>query len=385
MKGDINMSVTASHRLFISSRCSQTIFTQRLQLARVALAKGWDVQFGGDVAPGGYEKCLNRAGFQFHPLPVNQKSISPIGILRLILAYRKILREEKPDIFHAFTIKPHIGGLLGAKLAGVKVRIATVAGLGHIFISSSTLVKHFAIFLLKFSLFFAHVVIFYNQSDRDEYVRRKIIPYRKTRIIKGSGIDTNKFGLTALPDTNVLRFVFVGRLLAEKGVLDLFDAMRIVKTQCPDTELHLVGDCDPQNPSAVSRELILSLAEEGLFIWHGMLSDVRPIIENSHVVILPSYREGIPLALMEGAAMGRGLIGADVPGCQDVIVQGVTGLLIPPRNPKRLAEAMITLASDRLRLARMGLTARQDVVTRFDTQVVNSQVIELYEEYLENA
>jgi glycosyltransferase involved in cell wall biosynthesis len=371
-----------SKRLFVSSRCSQTIYAQRINLARMAIARGWKVELGGELVPGHYEDKLAKMDLTFHPLPVNQKSLNPFNILNLIRAYRSTLIKTKPDVFHAFTIKPHIAGLIGAKLAGVKLRFATVAGLGHVFISSSRYVRLFSVLLLRLAFHFANLVFFYNKADRDFYVRKRIVPISKTKLINGSGIETDYFYYSALPDTRQISFVFVGRLLVEKGVNELFEAMHLVLNQYPDAQLHLIGTCDTHNPTAISVERVKELAKGGLFTWHGMVNDVRPVVRDCHVVVLPSYREGIPLALLEGAAMGRALIATDVPGCQDVVTAGVTGLLVPPADSFALAAAMITLASDRDLVTKMGIAARQDVIARFDTKVVNAQVIKIYEEAL---
>jgi glycosyltransferase involved in cell wall biosynthesis len=374
------MTETTPRSLFISGRCAETIFTQRLHLARMAVSKGWQVEVGGEPVPGDYDSRLASAGFRFHPLPINQRSMSPFSIARLIVAYFRALRHSKPSVFHAFTIKPFIGGLIGARLAGVPYRFATVTGLGHVFLSSSPIVRAIAFNLLKVAFRNAHRVFFYNQSDRDEYVKRGIVPSEKTLMIAGSGIDTARFPIEPMADGPAINITFVGRVLREKGVPELLDAMRVAREENPHIMLHVVGDLDPHNPTALSRDEMDQAVTDGLVTWHGMVADVRPLVANAHIVILPSHREGIPLALLEGAAMGRALIATDVPGCRDVVVPGVTGLLVPPHDAAALADAMIALASDLERIKQMGKAARADVVARFDTQVVNAKVVEVYEQ-----
>jgi glycosyltransferase involved in cell wall biosynthesis len=367
-------------RIFISGRCAETIFSQRLHLARMAVSKGWQVDVGGDRSPGEYEASLRHAGFTFHPLPVDQRSMSPISVARLLAAYVKTLRLMRPTLFHAFTIKPIVSGLIGARLAGVPIRFATVTGLGHVFLSSSPLVRLVAFSLLRIAFRCADHVFFYNQTDRDEYVRRGIVGRLKTSLIAGSGIETGRFDVAPMPIGPVIKMAFVGRLLTEKGMPELLEAMRIVRKQKASVELHLVGDCDPNNPSSLAREAIDQAVAEGLVTWHGLVADVRPLVAAAHVVILPSHREGIPLALLEGAAMGRALIATDVPGCRDVVIHNKTGLLVPVNDPSALAEAIVALASDPERVRNMGQAAREDVVARFDTNIVNAKVVEVYEE-----
>jgi glycosyltransferase involved in cell wall biosynthesis len=372
----------ASKRLFISSRCAQTIFTQRLSLADYAVSQGWEVQLGGDVSSGNYAQRLSEAGFEFHALPVDQKSLNPLRLCWLVIVYYQILRRSQPLVFHAFTIKPLICGLIGARLAGVPVRIATVPGLGHAFISSTKWVSVIAALLFRIAFRFADIVIFYNREDRDEFIKRNLVSAEKARLIPGSGLNLSRFQVAQMPANELTQIVFVGRLLREKGVLELLEAMRILHRKNIKASLHLVGDCDPNNPSALPREVVDEAVSEGLVTWHGLVTDVRPLIAAAHMVILPSYREGIPLALLEGAAMGRALIATDVPGCRDVVIPGKSGLLVPARDAKALAVAIIELVRDPERVREMGAAAREDVVARFDTNVVNAVVIAAYEEAL---
>jgi glycosyltransferase involved in cell wall biosynthesis len=371
-----------SPRLFIASRCAQTIFNQRLSLAEFAVSEGWEVQLSGDVSPGDYVQLLIKGGFNFFPVPVDQKSLNPVRLLRLIAAYIWILKRTRPRVFHAFTIKPIICGLIAARLAGVPVCVATVPGLGHAFLSPAKWVRFVASLLFKVAFLFADVVVFYNQEDRNELLKRKLVRPEKSRLIPSSGINLAHFEVAHSPKGNTTKFLFIGRLLTEKGLPELLGAMEIVREKNIDVELHLVGDCDPNNPSSLTRDAVDQAVNRGLAKWHGLVADVRPFIAAAHVVILPSHREGIPLCLLEGAAMGRALIATDVPGCRDVVIPNKTGLLVPVKDPMALADAIIALATDRERVRNMGLAARDDVVARFDTKVVNAKVVEVYEEML---
>jgi glycosyltransferase involved in cell wall biosynthesis len=366
-------------RLLISGRCSETIFTQRLHLARRAVATGWAVDVAGDVTTDAYAKALADQGFPFHPLPVDQKSMNPFGLVRLAWAYSKLFRSIEPSVFHAFTIKPFIGGLIAAKLSKVPIRIATVTGLGHVFLSSSAAVRAVSVLLLKIAMSCAQRVFFYNESDRDEYVRRRIVPFGKTRLIAGSGIDTSRFPKVPLPLGRSLSIAFVGRLLHEKGVPELLEAFAQLRQRGVDIRLSLIGDVDVHNPSSLTRQEIESALSENVLEWHGLVSDVRPLVAQADVVVLPSHREGIPLALLEGAAMGRALIATDVPGCREVVIDGKTGLLVPLGDVDALASAMEKLAADRDLVAQMGAAAREDVVARFDTEIVNALVLREYD------
>lgn len=367
-----------SNRVFISGRCAQTISAQRLGLARYAASKGWSVELGGRVSPGGYVDRLEQEGFTFHPLPVEQRSFDPSQLLRAIAAYYRVLRKRKPAVFHGFTMKPMICGLIAAWLARVPVRIATVPGLGHVFLSASPIVRTMAVALLKLAFRCADRVFFYNTADREEYVKRGIVSPEKAFLVAGSGIDTRRFLPRPLPDSRLLQAAYVGRLLREKGVPDLFKAVRLAAAEGIQLRLHLIGDCDPDNPSALSPDDVRDAIADIPVTWHGMVADVRPLIAECHVVVLPSQGEGIPLALLEGAAMGRALIATDVPGCRDVVIEGKTGLLVPPGDIDALLAAIQRLANSPQTVSAMGQAAREDVMRRFDTEIVNAEVLSAY-------
>lgn len=369
---------TITQRVLISSRCSQTIYTQRIHLARMAQSMGWDVSLAGDHSEGNYEQYLKLEGFSYSYVDVSQKSINPFRMIILILSYIYLISNKKPAIFHAFTIKPTIAGMIGAWVSRVPVRIVTVAGLGHIFLSSSKLVRISAFVLLRFAMLFAHRVFFYNETDRNEYLRHGIVSPDKVRIVAGSGIDSSHFAVLPFPATPSFTLVFVGRLLHEKGVPELLEAMRETRRRGTNARLMLVGDIDRHNPSSLRPEEIRAAVAEGLAEWHGHVSDVRPIVEGAHAVILPSHHEGIPLALLEGAAMGRALIATDVAGCRDVVNHGSNGLLTPVGDALALADAIEELATKPEMVRAMGAAARADVVARFDTQVVNRGVVDEY-------
>jgi glycosyltransferase involved in cell wall biosynthesis len=332
----------------------------------------------GDNVEGNYIDLIKSDRISFEPVQVDQKSTNPLSFLILTAQYMRLIRKIRPSVFHAFTIKPTIAGLVAAAISGVPVRIATVAGLGHTFLTSSRFVRFFSILLLRISMMSAHRVFFYNHADRDEYVRRRIIPMAKARMVAGSGVNTAHFAPVPLPRNAQLSLAFVGRLTREKGVPEMLEALSEVRNRGVDVRVHLVGDLDPNNPSSLSRNNINIAIESGVVEWHGLVSDVRPIVALADVVILPSHREGIPLALLEGAAMGRALIATDVPGCRDVVVSGKNGLLVPLGNVTALANAIEMLANNRDRVAAMGSAARDDVVARFESHVVNQIVIDEY-------
>jgi glycosyltransferase involved in cell wall biosynthesis len=373
-------SATGRRKLLISGRCAETIYTQRIHLARMALENGWQVVVAGDKSHGDFPSLLQAEGIPFCAIAVDQKSLNPVSLLRLASQYIRLFRQERPSVFHAFTIKPFIAGLIAARVSKVPVRIATVTGLGHVFLSSSALVRTMSITLLRIAASCAHRVFFYNEADRDEYVRRGIVRMRKTGMIAGSGIDTARFPVAPWPAASeVFSVLYIGRMLREKGVPELLEAAKQLNQAGVPVKINLVGDIDPNNPSSISRADMNAAVQSGLVDWHGFATDIRPYVAKAHAIILPSHREGIPLALLEGGAMGRALIATDVPGCREAVINGVTGLLTPLGDVEALVNAIAILAQSPETAKAMGQAARQDVLARFDTQIVNTTVINAYE------
>jgi glycosyltransferase involved in cell wall biosynthesis len=168
-------------------------------------------------------------------------------------------------------------------------------------------------------------------------------------------------------------------MLREKGVPELLEAAKRLKRAGVPVKISLVGDFDPNNPSSISSDEMDMAVKDGFVDWHGFATDIRPYVAKAHAVILPSHREGIPLALLEGGAMGRALIATDVPGCREAVINGVTGLLTPLGDVEALVNAITTLAQNPDTVEKMGSAAHQDILARFDTQLVNTVVIRAYE------
>lgn len=371
---------TNPNLVLISSRCAQTIHAQRRALAEAVRTDGWQVALAGDASPGDpYIARIEQLGFDFFALPVAQKSKNPFKVLALVLAYVSLLRRLRPQVFHAFTIKPVIAGLIAAKIVGTPVRLATIAGLGHVFLSSSAPVRWIASQLFRLALGCAHKVFFYNSADRDLFLQLGIVAADKTELIPGSGVDTTRFSPAAgAGEDQPFTVLFIGRLLKEKGVGELLEAAALLSERGVPVTIEMLGDIDENNPSSVPRSAVEDAQARGNVVWHGATDDVRPYMARVSAVVLPSYREGIPLSLLEAAAMGKPMIAADVPGCRDVVRHGETGLLVPVKDSESLAAAIAALVADPALARRMGAAARHDAETRFDAAIVTRQVLDTY-------
>jgi len=355
----------------------------RLPLIRELQAQGFDVTAigsGGD----GYDTRLLEAGVDFRPVPISRRGLAPLMDLLLLVRLVLFFRRERPQVFHAFTIKPAIYGTLAAALAGVPVRVVTITGLGHAFTTASGALRRVVEILYRAALRRATRVYFQNSDDRAEFLARGLVSEEKTRLIAGSGVDTRKFAVEPLPSITgaPLTFLMVARLIREKGVLEYLAAAKSVRASNPQIGFTLLGGLDTRNPSGLTKEEVETLTAKGDVRWFDEVSDVRPHLAACDVLILPSYREGMPRAVLEAAAMGRAAIVTDVPGCRDAVESGVTGLIVPAMDSQALAAGMLELAATPSRAAEMGAAARRRVEAKFDEHGVIKQTIAAYTEMI---
>lgn len=368
----------AGLQVVVVSRCSWTLYNFRRTLIH-ALKKG-----GAKVtALGGadhYADRLSADGISFAHVPVSRRGIDPIGDLRLLSRLTRLFSRQRPSIVHSFTIKPVVYGTIAAALARVPVRVVTITGLGHAFTSGSGLLRVIARGLYKISLRFAQVVFFQNSEDRDLFFKLKLVDPAKAHLVPGSGVDLEKFHVVPLPSAtgSMPVFIMLSRLIREKGVAEFLAAAKITKQRVPSARFILLGGIDSRNPTALSAADVEQLRTSQDVEWIDEVADVRPYLQRADVVVLPSYREGLPRALLEGAAMGRALIATDVPGCRSVVIDKQTGLLVSPASSDALSAAMLKLTQDPSTLVAMGANARKFVESNFDERLVIERTIAEY-------
>ncbi len=307
-------------------------------------------------------------GVERFALPIDRSGLNPLTDFRLLLAYCGLLKRLRPAAFLGFTIKPNIYGCLAAGSLGIPA-IPNVSGLGTAFIRSGPL-QLLVTNLYRAAFRKAAVVLFQNADDCRLFVDRGIVRPEKTRVVPGSGIDLDRFSPVPQP-TGPTIFLLVSRLLGDKGVREYVEAARLLRERLPEARFQLLGPIDEGNRTAIRRDEVSRWVTEGLVEYLGSKDDVRPHIASASAIVLPSYREGLPRSLLEGAAMARPLIATDVPGCREVVEDGVNGFLCAARDPASLAGAMAKLAglpaSER---QAMGLASRRKVQERFNETVV---------------
>jgi glycosyltransferase involved in cell wall biosynthesis len=303
-------------------------------------------------------------------LPVTSKGTNPVDDLRTLLALFKHYRALKPDVVFHYTIKPNIYGSIAAKLAGVQ-SVAVTTGLGYVFIQHSRAAQ-VAKKLYRFAFRFPREVWFLNRDDQAAFVEGKLLVHpERARLLHGEGVDLEQFAFTPLREGAEFRFVLIGRLLWDKGVGEYVEAARQLRERYPRARFQLLGPVGVDNPSAITRDEVAAWEREGVIEYLGEAHDVRPFIADADCVVLPSYREGVPRTLMEASAMGRPIVATDVPGCREVVADGVNGLLCEVRNAASLVASLARMLdmSDTERRA-MAERGRQKVATEFDERVV---------------
>ena len=308
------------------------------------------------------------------PIDISRSGTNPFRDLNLFRQYYQALRAERPAAYLSWTIKPNLYGGLAARTAGVPA-FANVSGLGTAFLSGG-LLGHFVSLLYKLAFRKAAVVYFQNVDDRNLFVGERLVRADQARLLPGSGINLKRFAMTALPRGAGIRFLMVARLLGDKGVREYVDAARLARRNVPEAKFGLLGPIDDGNRTAISADELGGWVREGVIDYLGEVSDIRPQLADATVIVLPSYREGLPRSLLEGAAMGRPLIATDVPGCRELVEDSVNGFLCLPRDPDSLSAAMIRMAKlDEPLRAEMGARSRQLAEERFNEELVTKAYV----------
>ena len=307
-------------------------------------------------------------GVERVPIEIDRAGLNPFTDLRLLLKYRALLQRIRPAAYLSYTIKPNIYGAFAAASLGIPA-LPNVSGLGTAFIRGGRL-QALVTRLYRIGFACAPVVFFQNQEDRALFIDRRIVKPSQAQVLPGSGVDLDFFLPAPLPNGHPT-FLFIGRLLRDKGVVEFVEAARMLRADSPEARFQLLGALDEGNRTGIGQAEVDGWVADGIVEQLGTTDDVRPFIAAATAVVLPSYREGLPRSLLEAAAMARPLIASDVPGCRDVVEDGVNGFLSEVRNPGSLAAAMRRLLQlPRPQQIAMGEAGRKRVQERFSEAFV---------------
>ena len=351
----------------LCSNYAWTIYNFRMPLIRSLTESGFRVvvitQFDG------YEKKIANEVYELYPLYISRKGINPfVDIITLFDLFIK-LTYIKPDYLLLFTIKPVIYGSIAARINNIP-HIVMITGLGTTFILRNW-ITNVVKSLYRFSLKKASVVFFQNTDDKELFTSNNLVDSKVCKLTPGSGIELDKFKFYNLPNEHNMTFLFIARMLRDKGVIEFVEAARRLKKLYPKINFQLLGPLGVKNRTAISITQMNKWVEEGAIEYLGKTDDVSNFIENSSCVVLPSYREGTSRVLLEAAAIGRPIITSDVTGCREVVDDGINGFLCQAKDSNDLAEKiqkMILLPYESR--VKMGLMGRKKVEDEFDQSIV---------------
>ncbi|QQZ37597.1 glycosyltransferase family 4 protein [Pseudomonas sp. SK2] len=353
--------------------------SHRLPIAEEARMQGYQVhiatQSGAAVAE------IEALGFRHHMLPLSRSGKNPLSEVRAVFALWCLCWRIRPSILHLVTIKPVLYGGVVARLSPVKGVLAAISGLGFVFMASgrkATILRQVISVFYRFALGKNNLkVVFQNPDDKEALKALGAITEEKSIIIRGSGVSLSQYKAHPEP-MGIPVITLAARLLRDKGVVEFVEAARFLKQQGLSAKFQLIGEPDPGNPTSISLDQLQKWTEEGVVTYLGYQSDIATAFCNSHIVVLPSYREGLPKVLVEAAACGRAVVTTDVPGCRDAVVPGITGLLVPVRDVYSLADAIKSLVDDPQRRIEMGVAGRAFAEHVFAIEGIVAQHLEIY-------
>lgn len=342
---------------------------------------------------GDKNQALKDMGFEVVNYEIDRRSLNPFVERRSIKNIYKALKDLKIDVLHTFTAKPNIYGTLAGKKAGVPTVLNLVEGLGSFYVRDT--VKNIVVRMIMERLYkkifdLSDGCVFVNASDPDYMIRKKIIKKEKVKIIKGVGVDTEKFSMKhynneklseirqKLNVDNKMVILMVARAIWDKGIKEYYDAADILKVKYPDVEFLLAGGTDEGNHSCASEEYL----KNGSVKWLGQRNDIVDITAVSDIYVLPSYREGLPVTLMEACSMAKPVVTTDTVGCRDVVDDGVNGFLVPVKDSDSLTHKIEILVNDKRLRKEMGQKALEKAHDDFDVRKVVEQYIKYYERFI---
>lgn len=321
------------------------MYNFRIGVIRSMLTHGYEVYV---LAPrDAYTEKIIATGAHFLPIPLDNYSTNPWSDTKLCYHLWRLYREHRFDTIFHYTIKPNIFGSIAAYMARVPHRIAITTGLGRMFRFDSQVTNGIVTRLYRLAARCADEVWFLNESDRDKFVKEAIAPQYKCQLLPSEGVNTSKYRPLREPKkTKITRLLYAGRLLGEKGIYQFVEAARIIRQRHKHVRFEILGYVNEDNRDSVTLDELMTWQREGIIKYLGSTEDVRPYIDRSVAVVLPSfYQEGISRILLEAISMATPVITTDQVGCREVVIDGHNGFLCTPKSTPALVEAIERLLS----------------------------------------
>lgn len=353
--------------------------THRLSLAKYAIEKGYEVIAVTNINDHG--KNLSDSGIDVININFSRSFNKPF--LDLISLYKliRVLQRHNPDIVHNVGVKISLLSSLAGLFSKPKVIINAYTGLGYVFSSNSKLAKIIRFLLIPLLRFLNSRnntwTVFQNEDDKLLFIKNKIVEASRTKIIKGSGVSTDEFPYMKEPEEPII-VMLASRLLWDKGIGEFVETASGLKSKHPEVKFVLVGGIDQQNPMSLETDTLNGWVKEGVIEWWGHKQNMSKILGLSHIITLPSYREGLPKVLLEAASIGRPIVATNVPGCRDIVRDNVNGFLVDAKESSGLTEAIDKLILNKELRLRMGLAGREIILNELSSKKINEQFIKLY-------
>lgn len=356
--------------------------SHRLPIALAAQKQGYTVHVatkGGETVKEIYDN-----GFIHHEISLSRSGSSLPSEITSLLSIWKLINEVEPDVLHLVTIKPVLYGGIASRFTPVKKVVAAVSGLGTLFLAEgikAELKRKVGIGLYRLALRSKKTtVVLQNPDDKQLLINLKAVKPEQTILIRGSGVDLSAF--QAFPENleGAPVVTFAARLLFDKGLTEYVDAIKLLNRRGVIANYQIVGDLDPGNATSATLKDIEKWASVSNLNILGYQKDMAAVFKDSNIVVLPSYREGLPKVLIEAAACGRAIVTTDVPGCRDAIQVNETGLLVPVKNSNELANAIERLVTDSTFRVNMGIAGRQLAEQAFSINQVIDQHLSVYQQ-----
>lgn len=370
--------------LLIITNVDRFFISHRFEIAKEAIRKGWKVYVAAEDTGRGSEIAVN--GIRFIDFRFSRSGTNPLEEIKTLYNFKGLYKEIKPDVVHHVTLKPVIYGSIAAKLLNIKGVVNAISGLGYVFTSGrESLVQKIMIRMMRYGFKRDNLsVIFQNKDDEKEMTNYGVVqPNNRVVQIKGSGVDLKDFKQTPLPPFDKIKVLLSSRMLWDKGVKELREASELLKDKYKDkVQFILAGMADEGNKAGVPATYLDEWQDGEYIKWIGYQEDMIEVYNNSHIVVLPTYREGMPKSLIEACAVGRAIVTTDAVGSRECVDEKVNGLKVPVYSVRKLAESLETLFENPAMIIQMGEASRKKAEAEFDVKNVVAKHIEIYESLL---
>lgn len=363
-------------KILMCTVLAEAFYKSRGELITEFLNRNYEVILAAPEPVDDIKSIFKDQSVKYYQIDLNRTGINPISDYHLLKQLQNIIRLEQPEILYSF------GGAKAAiytTTAGFKEKVprnyCMINGLGSIFHGiglKNAVIKSIMSFLFKYSLSKSHGVLFQNIDDLTEFVDHHIVEPKKCVIVNGSGVNLERFPYTKIASTNI--FLFVGRLLRDKGIYEFVEAARTIKETFPNSEFWVVGGYDT-NPTAVKESEMLAWTGEGFVKYFERQDKILPFYQGCSVFVLPSYHEGTPRTSLEAMAVGRAIITTDAPGCRETVIEGKTGYMVPVKDSVKLAEKIKLFINNQELVSEMGNNAHDYAVKKYDVNKVNKAIL----------